>query len=90
MMFGSQNLWLHLARGVAGFSALVASLAIINQVWWPSMVLMPLALWMFKGCPVCWTVGLAETLAHKVLGRVDAKAAEGVRQVMLSVIPKKH
>ena len=33
--------------------------------------LMPLALWMFKGCPVCWTVGLFETAAHAILRRAE-------------------
>lgn len=72
MIFGNKNLWLHLLRGVVGFAAMSMSLATVNQVWWPSLVLMPLALWMFKGCPICWTVGLLETLAHKVLLRADA------------------
>lgn len=71
MMFGNKNLWLHLLRGAAGFAALSISLATVNQLWWPSLVLMPLALWMFKGCPICWAVGLAESLAHKILLRAD-------------------
>ena len=76
MMFGNNSLWFHLGRGVLGFSALAVSLATLNQTWWPSLVLMPLALWMFKGCPVCWTVGLAETLAHKMLSRSDVKTTD--------------
>lgn len=71
MMFGNPTLTGHLLRGIAGFGALAVSLATLNQHWWPSVLLMPLALWMFKGCPVCWTVGLFETLAHVVLRRSE-------------------
>jgi hypothetical protein len=71
MTFGNSSLALHLLRGAIGFIALAASLATVNQSWWPTLVLIPVASWMLKGCPVCWTVGLFETLANKLHTRID-------------------
>lgn len=66
MTLGNSSVAVHLLRGAIGFGALAASLATVNQTWWPTFVLMPIALWMLKGCPVCWTVGLFETIAHRL------------------------
>lgn len=71
MTFGNRSLALHLLRGAIGFTALAASLTTVNQSWWPTLVLMPVALWMLKGYPVCWTVGLFETLANKLHAQLD-------------------
>ncbi len=65
-LFASGTLLEHLARGVAGFSALVVALA-LGQPGnaWPLVLLALLlggaALLAFRGCPVCWTIGLFET-----------------------------
>lgn len=69
MTFGNKKLGMHLLRGAIGLGALWISLATVSKVWWPALLLMPLALWMLKGCPMCWTVGLFESLAWKIHGQ---------------------
>ncbi|MEO6278811.1 hypothetical protein [Roseateles sp.] len=64
MIFGNRSLGVHLLRGTLGAAALWWSLSTIDSSWVPSLFLMPMALWMFKGCPMCWTVGLFESAAH--------------------------
>ena len=71
MVLGSRSFTAPLLRGAVGLAALWVSLATMDRSWLPAIVLMPLALWMFKGCPVCWTVGLFETAAHAVLRRAE-------------------
>jgi hypothetical protein len=75
MIFGNKTLALHLLRGGLGFGALSASLATANTTIWPTLVLMPFALWMLKGCPICWTIGLFETVALRLHRRADNAAA---------------
>ena len=66
-VFGSKSLIGHLLRGLTGFVA----------VYWAFMhqsepvlavLAVGLALVLFRGCPVCWTVGLMETIAGKLRG----------------------
>jgi hypothetical protein len=59
---------LHLARGLAGIAALSAALYFAELIW-PAIILMPFALWMFRGCPFCWTTGLFEMAALRFFGR---------------------
>lgn len=72
MIFGNKSLRVHLVRGAVGFGALSLSLATVNQIWWPTLFLVPLAFWMLKGCPICWTAGLFETLANWIHRRFDS------------------
>ncbi|MES2935951.1 MAG: hypothetical protein V4805_20980 [Pseudomonadota bacterium] len=71
MVFGNKSLWLHLLRGMLGFGALAGALATANIMLWPTLFLMPFALWMLKGCPICWTVGLFETVAALIHKRME-------------------
>jgi hypothetical protein len=66
-VFGSKSLCGHLLRGSTGFVA----------VYWAFMhqsepvlavLAVGVALVLFRGCPVCWTVGLMETIAGKLRG----------------------
>jgi hypothetical protein len=68
MIFGSSSFKAHLARGLAGIAALSAALYFAALIW-PAIILMPFALWMFRGCPVCWTTGLFEMAALRFFGR---------------------
>ena len=63
MIFGNRSVRMHLLRGALGGVALWLSLHTVATTWVPSLLLMPLALWMFKGCPICWTTGLFESAA---------------------------
>jgi len=74
MVFGSRSLWIHLLRGAAGATALWLSLITIDSDWLPSLLLMPIALWMFRGCPVCWSLGLFESAAQ-LIHRMSERAS---------------
>lgn len=66
MTFGNRNLSIHLAKGVGGFAALGCAIATMNTTIWPSLVLLPMSLYLLRGCPICWTIGLFETLAMRL------------------------
>ena len=69
-MFGSAFLGAHLMRGAA--AAALLAWAIVHQTAhpWLSLGAGVAALVALCGCPMCWTVGLVETLAQ---GRRDSK-----------------
>lgn len=71
LTFGNRSLAAHLARGALGIGALVASLRGYEVVGWPALLFLIVSLWALKGCPVCWTIGLFETIAAKVLRTAD-------------------
>ena len=65
MTFGNQTVVLHLMKGILGLSALGISLYTTNSEIWPSLVLIPASLYLLWGCPVCWTMGLIETVVMR-------------------------
>lgn len=68
-MFGSRTLLEHLLRGIAGIGILMIADAIAATypaIW---LLALPLVVFAFRGCPICWTVGLAETVMATVRGR---------------------
>lgn len=76
-IFASPTLARHLARGVAGFGLIVAALALASLSGGLSLLLAPLGLLSLRGCPMCWTLGLIETLSA---GRVRRDCSdEGCR-----------
>ena len=68
-MFGSAFLGAHLVRGAA--AAALLAWAIVHQTEhpWLSLGAGVAALVALRGCPMCWTVGLVETLSQ---GRRDS------------------
>ena len=68
-MFGSAFLGAHLMRGAA--AAALLAWAIVQQTAhpWLSLGAGVAALVALRGCPMCWTVGLVETLSQ---GRRDS------------------
>ena len=66
MYFGSSSIRLHLLKGLLGFAGLYVSLATVSHHAWPSVVLLPVVVYLFKGCFVCWTIGLIETIVMTV------------------------
>ena len=68
-MFGSAFLGAHLMRGAA--AAALLAWAIVHQTAhpWLSLGAGVAALVALRGCPMCWTVGLVETLSQ---GRCDS------------------
>lgn len=77
MAFGNHSLTFHVLRGVLGFGSLVLALQGYDIVGWPALLLMGVAVWALKGCPICWTIGLFETLAAKVFMAVDPPVDHG-------------
>ena len=73
MRFGSRSLSVHLLRGAAGLGLLGLGLWGFVVVGWPALLLIPPAGLLLKGCPMCWTQGLFETLAWRAAARA-AKA----------------
>jgi hypothetical protein len=78
--FASKSLTRHIIRGVVGFGALIGSVALIPLVGPISLLLAPIALIAFRGCPTCWVVGLVETIS---MGRLKRSCVDG--QCALSV-----
>ena len=68
-MFGSAFLGAHLMRGAA--AAALLAWAIVHQTAhpWLSLGAGVAAIVALRGCPMCWTVGLVETLSQ---GRRDS------------------
>ncbi|MFE0424820.1 hypothetical protein [Streptomyces sp. NPDC058953] len=59
----------HLVRGAAGFGALAGSVLLLPVVGLWSLLLAPPGLLALRGCPLCWTVGLVQTLSRGRLRR---------------------
>ncbi|GCE02643.1 hypothetical protein [Embleya hyalina] len=72
--FASATVPRHLARGAVGFGALVASLALLPLAGPVSLLLAPVGLLALRGCPMCWAIGLMETISA---GRLRRSCANG-------------
>ena len=66
-VFGSKSLFGHLLRGLTGFGAVYWAFTHQSE---PVLSVLSIGavLVLFRGCPVCWTVGLMETIAGKLRG----------------------
>ncbi|MGZ0149735.1 hypothetical protein ACXJJ3_21920 [Kribbella sp. WER1] len=74
MSFASTSLSRHLVRGVLGFGSLIAAFALVPAVGLWSLLLLPIALVAFRGCPTCWVIGLLETISR---GRLQRECIDG-------------
>ncbi|MEV6119327.1 hypothetical protein AB0M23_02145 [Streptomyces sp. NPDC052077] len=72
--FGSASVPRHLARGALGFGALAGGLALLPAVGPVSLLLVPVGVVALRGCPMCWTLGLVETVSA---GRLRRSCADG-------------
>ncbi len=57
-MFASKTLIEHVSRGAVGIGALCHAVAIAELHPFASLAWGALVLVAFRGCPVCWTIGL--------------------------------
>jgi hypothetical protein len=64
-MFASRSLTIHLLRGGLGIAALVLAATVATNHPVMALLLLPVAFVAFRGCPMCWTIGLFQTLAAK-------------------------
>jgi hypothetical protein len=71
--FASSSLPRHLARGFVGFGSMAAGLALLPVVGLVSLALVPVGLVALRGCPMCWTMGLIQTVSA---GRVRRECGE--------------
>lgn len=65
-LFATQTLGGHLIRGAIAVALLYVAIAQqhANPVW--SVLAGLLALVAMRGCPVCWTIGLIETIQQRL------------------------
>jgi hypothetical protein len=64
-MFPSRNVAIHILKGVLGFGFLAIALRYSTVLGWFTLIPLVCALICFGGCPMCWTVGLVETLLRR-------------------------
>lgn len=68
-MFASNTLLEHGLRGLVGIGTLWYAVTIAATHPLGSLVLGVLALLAFRGCPICWAIGLVETASQRWRGR---------------------
>jgi hypothetical protein len=61
-LLGSKSILIHLSRGVLGFLSAAIALKYSSALGWWTLLPAAVALVSFRGCPMCWTVGLVETV----------------------------
>jgi hypothetical protein len=62
MLFGSRTIGIHLSRGLLGAVAAYLAIKGFESHALISVLLMFVVLLLFRGCPMCWLVGLMETI----------------------------
>ncbi|MEV6265951.1 hypothetical protein AB0L64_02215 [Kribbella sp. NPDC051936] len=82
MTFASASLPRHLLRGLIGFGSLIAAFALLPSVGPLSLLMLPVTLLAFRGCPTCWVIGLIETVSR---GRLQRDCVDG--QCKLTSVP---
>ena len=68
-MFASNTLLEHSLRGFVGTGALWYAVTIAATHPLESLALGVLALLAFRGCPICWAIGLVETASKRWRGQ---------------------
>jgi hypothetical protein len=64
-MFKSRSVVEHVIRGVLGFGLLSMGLLYSPVLGWWTLAALAGALVCFRGCPMCWTAGLVETIIQR-------------------------
>jgi len=62
-MFCSRSIGIHLLRGAGAVMLIALGLALGSMWLWPPLILG--AALLLRGCPMCWLVGLFETIGQK-------------------------
>ncbi|MFF0551861.1 hypothetical protein ACFYUL_23175 [Streptomyces sp. NPDC004311] len=73
--FASASVPRHLARGAVGFGSLIAAFALLPVLGPAALLLAPVGVVALRGCPMCWAIGLAETVSR---GRLRRECTDGV------------
>ena len=72
--FASATTSEHVVRGVVGFGALVGAVTLIPVFGPISLLLLPAGLFALRGCPMCWMIGMAQTISR---GRLQRSCGDG-------------
>ncbi|MFJ2823452.1 hypothetical protein ACIO7M_20360 [Streptomyces toxytricini] len=72
--YASASLPRHLARGAVGFGSLIGGTALAFTVGPAALLLLPVGLVALRGCPMCWTIGLVQTVSR---GRLRRSCEDG-------------
>jgi hypothetical protein len=67
-MFGSRGILEHVTRGAVGLGALGGAVAMASSHPWLSSAAVVVGLIALRGCPMCWTIGLIQTVVAKIRG----------------------
>jgi hypothetical protein len=69
-VFGSRTVTRHFLRG--GIAASLLAFAVLNELSSPPLTIaaVGLAVFFMRGCPMCWTVGLFETIVMRLKARM--------------------
>jgi hypothetical protein len=73
--FAGKSLTRHLTRGAVGFGLIVGGIALEPVTGPLSLLGAPLGLAALRGCPMCWTIGLVQTVSR---GRYERTCVGGV------------
>ncbi|MBS2029135.1 MAG: hypothetical protein JST54_14625 [Deltaproteobacteria bacterium] len=77
-MFASKTIVEHLARGAVGLGSLAGASVLFEAHPAAALGLVALGMVALRGCPMCWTMGLVETIATRVRGqRTDGLCTDG-------------
>jgi hypothetical protein len=77
-MFASQGILEHLGRGLVGLGALAGAIAMAPTHPWVSASAVGVGLIALRGCPMCWTIGLIQTVLARIRGApTDKFCAKG-------------
>lgn len=68
-MFASKSIFVHLIRGVVGLGAFALAATVAPAHPLLAMAMVPVALVALRGCPMCWTIGLVQTVAARLQGK---------------------
>jgi hypothetical protein len=85
--FASSSLSRHLVRGVVGFGALIGSVVLIPVVGPVALLLAPVGVIAFRGCPTCWAIGLAQTISR---GRIQRSCSDGGCELKVAERPRRR
>ncbi|MGW1762447.1 hypothetical protein [Streptomyces mirabilis] len=72
--YASKSVSPHLSRGAVGFGALTGSVALVPAYGPVALLLASLGLLALRGCPMCWTIGLVQTISR---GRLQRSCVDG-------------
>ncbi|MER6116774.1 hypothetical protein [Streptomyces sp. NPDC001743] len=85
--FASSSLPRHLLRGVVGFGGLIGSVALLPVTGPVSLLMLPAGLLALRGCPMCWAVGLMQTISR---GRLRQTCEDGQCRLTVADRPQKE